>query len=1227
MGDNFSEGLRNMKSNINKMYSYTKLCINGAKKLFVEKTSDDLYSSLGATDNAAENEAYEEALDSAISNTNNLNIAIMGKYSSGKSSIIKTYFKKPENSILNPIYISLASFNEIKTPKKGVKRNEYFQSIEKSILQQIFYNVDSNKIPLSSFKRINKHPKWKTLLTSVTVVLLLGSIIVFLNPNAFDFLVEHYNILTSKKGFGVSLSVVTFLFVFFMALINKIAYFTLTSFNISKFKFKDAEIEINGKNESLFNRFVDEILYFFEVTSHSVVVIEDLDRFDEPTVVFTKLREMSLLINSSNQIKRRIVFVYAMKDDFFTDYADRTKFFDFILPVIPYVSAVNSNEILWKKLDKRLGISKSDSTKSCDIDKEFINDISVYISESRIIDNVVNEFSLFKKKLNKTEMSDRGLLSLIIYKNLFPREYNELSSNRGFMFDFIQKKGELSDRLKAAHEESNTELIEKRIKIIEESLNGMKEIKEVFISRLTSHENRIVTSFKLNDNSSIDVLEFLELEDEDIFERITNYTTYSASSIDHSHFVYSTFGGYDTLVNRIKTIGINKSKSLEIIDKKIKKNNSLIKEIDDYKISTFFSKINMNDLTKNLMEFEIFLLRRGYISEDYRNYINIFHSGDITESDFNYILTVKKNSMLSYDYEINNLKNTILRLNISAFSDSNFLNNDIVEEIIIKKVDYPKQFNELANILNKPDDSVEEFTIQFISRIRNKQAVIPILFNTMDVGLMQIIERNRDKTELMYSIIDAFLTFVPIDPMSKLSIILIEYIENSSNVDYLFDNYSDERMEKLKKLNIRLRMADIDNKPYSSYIYDNFLINFCEKQLYGYFRYKEISINEICRKHLTAISKSKELEGLYRHVISNMDLFIDEFYKYTNDIEEDEEVLLEVLREVRDIELINDLISAINIQFSNIKNVLLNNQIRNCILIAGKFKGTWDNLDEIFEIYSDNDNIPDKYADFESLITGFFELNYVELSKTKWQSSDRNLRNMHYILTSRRVSNSSLEQTLDSIPIRLNISSSLFDEIDFKRLEMLILNNKLNLTVDVINKLILNEKYELASKVVMPNINRFIKEIAVYDINKELISACVLNEDATEADKLLLLNSIEISLISNNSIKYFIERVNPRDIHKYNEELIKEYFKFQKSENNILIGIKDLLINNIPINNFIFVSEVGEIAKIGDTRLRYAKITKSKIGLEVAELLAKNDVIIRYKEFKSFIRLVNNQSN
>lgn len=484
MENNFLEGLKKIKININKMYSYTKLYINGAKGLFAKKTDDGLYSSLGATDKADGNEAYEEALDSAFSNVNNFNIAVMGKFSSGKSSVIKTYFKKPENAILSPIYISLGSFNGIKVPVEEKGRNEYFQSIEKSILQQIFYNVKNSKIPLSSFKRINKISKMKIILTTLTLILLLGSTVLYVNPYAFAFFIDHYNILVLETGTVVTILVIIFSFFFLIAIIYNVIYFIQTKFNISKFKFKDAEIEINGKNESLFNRFVDEILYFFEVTPHSVVIIEDLDRFEEPTIVFTKLREMNLLINSSSQIRRRIVFIYAMKDDFFIDHTERTKFFDFILPVIPYVSAVNSNEILWQKLSERLEITNLDSTKCSDIDKEFINDISVYISESRTIDNVVNEFSLFKKKLNKTEMSDKGLLSVIVYKNLFPREYNDLASNQGFLFNFIQRKGELSDKLKIEIEEENTILIENRIKIIQDALKGVQEIKEVYISRL-----------------------------------------------------------------------------------------------------------------------------------------------------------------------------------------------------------------------------------------------------------------------------------------------------------------------------------------------------------------------------------------------------------------------------------------------------------------------------------------------------------------------------------------------------------------------------------------------------------------------------------------------------------------------------------------------------------------------------------------------------------------------
>lgn len=69
-----------------------------------------------------------------------------------------------------------------------------------------------------------------------------------------------------------------------------------------------------------------------------------MDRFNQPNI-FIKLRELNTVINNYDNIKRKVVFIYAIKDDMFKD-EERTKFFDFIVPVIPYISATNSGEIL-----------------------------------------------------------------------------------------------------------------------------------------------------------------------------------------------------------------------------------------------------------------------------------------------------------------------------------------------------------------------------------------------------------------------------------------------------------------------------------------------------------------------------------------------------------------------------------------------------------------------------------------------------------------------------------------------------------------------------------------------------------------------------------------------------------------------------------------------------------------------------------------------------------------
>lgn len=136
----------------------------------------------------------------------------------------------------------------------------------------------------------------------------------------------------------------------------------------------NATLEKNSGEESssIFDKYLDEILYFFEASKYNVVIFEDLDRFDIIDI-FEKLRELNELINNSEQIDRRVVFIYAIKDDIFGDVdsdkltKDRTKFFDFIIPVIPIINASNSGDLLKKenKIFTLLGIGKRLFSRRC----------------------------------------------------------------------------------------------------------------------------------------------------------------------------------------------------------------------------------------------------------------------------------------------------------------------------------------------------------------------------------------------------------------------------------------------------------------------------------------------------------------------------------------------------------------------------------------------------------------------------------------------------------------------------------------------------------------------------------------------------------------------------------------------------------------------------------------------------------------------------------------------
>jgi hypothetical protein len=153
-----------------------------------------------------------------------------------------------------------------------------------------------------------------------------------------------------------------------------------------KISLQGNEIEIfEEQNDSYFDKYLNEVLYLFENVEADVIVFEDMDRFNASRI-FERLREVNTLVNiqrkkeqGDNYIPLR--FFYLLRDDIFIS-KDRTKFFDYIIPIVPIVDSSNSYEQFLKHLKEGNLLDK--------FDQSFLQSLSLYVDDMRILKNIYN---------------------------------------------------------------------------------------------------------------------------------------------------------------------------------------------------------------------------------------------------------------------------------------------------------------------------------------------------------------------------------------------------------------------------------------------------------------------------------------------------------------------------------------------------------------------------------------------------------------------------------------------------------------------------------------------------------------------------------------------------------------------------------------------------------------------------------------------------------------------
>lgn len=1188
------------------------------------------FHSLAPTENAEKTDIYFSALDWAIKEKNIKNIAITGNYGSGKSSILNTYQKnsKHKKRFLN---ISLATFD-----KKDYKTDE--NVIEKSILQQLFYKEKIKKTPFSRFKKINNLND-KLWLKLIIMILIIFSIIWFINPNLFysakDWIIDkfNYNFIVFNNRIDtilnfliksiiliLSVSVIVYLLNVIYKVIINISY----KFTIKKY---DMELEITPKDkqtkESIFNKYIDEIIYFFEITDYDIVIFEDLDRIKNYAGLFIKLRELNTLLNNSKIIKKdKITFIYAVKDDVFSDDKERTKFFEFIIPVIPIINSNNSK-------DKLLDIIKDMPYMKELSDSKFLNNITLYIDDMRLLNSIINEFNIYSRQID-IHFDVKKLFSIIIYKNLFPKDFSELQCSKGILFNIINRKQENLLNI-------ITELNETK-QNLEEELENLKNNKGLYS---IEYYKRIIwtyleqkygygNAFYINDIQYSSINTFItnnEINSTDALKTLK--VGRNSSNIKVSDIIDNIDENIQYTKNELDTIITQKTEQLSTIsDEIIKIKSKKVSEIiQKYGIREYYNlPDNMGILS--------YLLKNGFIDESYRDYINYFYPTTLSIEDKNFILNFNNQIKTEYNYKLHKINNVIDYFNIDDYLREEILNFDLLEYMLKNAHSYNIQLNNIFQQLNN-----HVYGLEFIKEYIINRKITPSFIeyfvkhcSTIWDQLMKLLTNNY-KRRLLHRV----LLYADIQDIEKYLATNENFIMQVEKCKYfcrLFNEDTIERANSILKL-LKIKFINIDKKTIHSDLFDiiykgnHYEINLKNVELILIEKLKA-NMNNVRTNNYSTISEYKELSD---YINENIQKYITEvFLKYKDNTLEEIKYINKLLNfESLDIDLkrkiiikeltiadLNSITEKVLTQEDDEKETSL----WGLYLETNKVIPSFANIILYYDKYSLNDtlitfinnnfdnlekNITLNLKPYESFIKDIIKNDKINdncfahitsLASIKYTFSDFDFSNINKVRSKQILTNSNIEikfnkQNYDNISENHNELLSTFIENNIK--EFCNSMNELNYDIDLIISIIESTNIDRSYKtIIISNCNEDI-EFTNISQKEKIIDFILKGRKPFDINYNLFKMLVDSKLDASKLIALIIFQESKLD----NEQLCDCLLNFDEPYCNIpkYSKIPKLLINNMnsKFKKLIEQRDLKYISKITKTKdNKYYQINKKQ---------------------------------
>lgn len=1089
--------------------------------------SNSKYRDLAPIDDIENGGEYLRALDWALNHDNGRikNIALTGPYGAGKSSVINTYLRNHKRIAKRALRISMATFidtnnhdsdNTQSTPNKvRLEQNE----IETGILKQLFYKVNQQKIPQSRYRKITL-VRFRNIVIGllIFVVFMLGILFVF-KADTMEFILDSFIHAGSDLGFTRDISIM------FVLAYSAISFFIIAWFIyyiLSHFKVKEVSIsQSNSKVSvtqddgiSVFNKNMDEIIYFFEKTKYKFVFFEDLDRLDN-SEIFIVLRELNTLLNNCDSIKKShgpIVFIYAVKDDLFID-NERTKYFEFIIPIIPVMNSTNSGEVLLDML-KRQGLLQITNEDSL-ISEEFIMDISPYISDMRVLQNIVNEFNVYKQILNPPngiELSDKYMFAMIVFKNLYPQDFSNLQAEKGIIKTaFDAKLQRLQSKRKEL--EHNKDKFEEILKNIEQDLLlNIRELKIVLLSKLCQEQGIFVRFLNSNSYYSSTALSASDIMNDGFsiaeLQKHANtrmeFYDFSNNSVTRMEFP----SNFDQICaeyeKRYSYLKSSEEKQVTCMQNKIaalqKQSYNLagwrMKQLIEADGTTFLpSEVQGNSLL-------LFMLRRGYINEEYADYINYFKGNSITIDDKKFILSVKDRQPLPYEFKLTHITQVIRSLQEHEFDQKEIYNFSLLNELLAHSEFDAKLSKVMSQLANQTADSWK-FIDEFVNITENQHQFIQLLLSNWPTFFDYVFSKPELSYERKLNYLKLFLQHIedyhPIISQSKK--IIRDFLQSHEDVLYRLNSIPVDSVISLVDQTdivfVRLDILKLDSKLFD-YIFNNMRYEL------NYYMIAQVVMriapeitNGLTIQNYTTIRKLTSTT-LLEYIYSNIEEYIKNIVLAEDNIHESNDSISDLLKRcISNPDLCKQIIAHEQFEFPDITtccyDFIQDNDEQVKILWEALFEfqrvtATWNNTYHYWQRY-----------DLSEVLVNFIVLSANALSQPISGSPENDFA---CSILENNIDFHAFKMLINKLkPTEFNASLA---KIDHQHLQLMIVYHYFPFTLEWYNS-VYETHEDLATIFILENQTDYITYADKIEINSAIFEALILNVHSSEELRVTLL--------------------------------------------------------------------------------------------------------------------------